>query len=238
MKKILLGTVAVLFLSAPAVAADMPVKAPVKMIAAPYNWSGLYLGAHCGAAWARTRHTGDDAAYQEAGNELYQLDPTGIMCGGQVGYNFQQGTWLWGVEGDFGYISAKKTIEEIPSPDNLNEVKYGAYGTATLRLGLVQDRILFYAKGGAAFAQIRNIAADLDGGVIDPTSDINVSKTRIGWAAGGGIEYGLTPAWSLKAEYLYMGFGTQSYADLQGGTYTFRNQVHTAKVGINYHFGH
>jgi outer membrane immunogenic protein len=157
MKQIILAGVALtLSVATPALAADlrMPVKAPPA--AAPvYNWSGFYIGAHCGGAWGRTRHTGDDGAYDEAGVENYRLSPDGLVCGGQIGFNVQQGSWLWGVEAQGGYLGAKETILELASPDNINEVKYGGYAALTGRLGIVNNNWLFYGKGGALLARVR-----------------------------------------------------------------------------------
>jgi outer membrane immunogenic protein len=242
MKQIILAGVALtLSVATPALAADlrMPVKAPPAVAAPVYNWSGFYLGAHCGGAWGRTKHTGDDGAYDEAGVESYSLSPDGLICGGQIGFNVQQGSWLWGVEAQGGYLGAKETILELASPDNINEVKYGGYAALTGRLGIVNNNWLFYGKGGAAFARVRNHAGDLvDGtGAIDPVDVVDVSKWRFGWAAGGGIEWGFASNWSVRAEYLFMHFGSHSAINAQGDTYTFRNQVHTATVGLNYRWG-
>ena len=243
MNKLLIGIGISALLAAPALAADlparMPVKAPPAAAAAAYNWSGFYIGAHCGGAWGRTKHTGDDGAYDEAGAESYSLSPDGLICGGQIGFNVQQGSWLWGVEAQGGYLGAKETILELASPDNINEVKYSGYAALTGRLGIVNNNWLFYGKGGAAFARIRNHAGDLDDatGAIDPSDAVNVSKWRFGWAAGGGIEWGFAPNWSVRAEYLFMHFGSHSAINSGGDTYTFRNQVHTATVGLNYRWG-
>jgi outer membrane immunogenic protein len=105
-------------------------------------------------------------------------------------------------------------------------------------MGIVRDNVVFYGKGSVAFANAKHTTADVDGSLFDPAASVSTSKTRVGWAAGGGIEYGLTPQWSIRAEYLYLGFGNFSQTDLQGGVYTFsRNHVHTGTVGINYRFG-
>jgi len=236
MRKFLLGAAAVLSLASPAFAADLrPIgKAPT---ATAYNWTGLYLGGHCGGAWGHTKTTGDDDAFDEAGVETYKLRPSGLACGGQVGFNVQSGGWLWGIEGDVGYLGLKKSITQIASPDNFVEVKYGAYGTATARIGLVFDRTLLYGKGGAAFARIRNTATDLDSGLVDATDFSEINKTQIGWAAGAGVEYGLSPSWSVKLEYLYLDFGRDSIANQDGDVFTHRNSVHTAKAGLNWRFG-
>src|SRR5262249_29832983 len=93
-------------------------------------------------------------------------------------------------------------------------------------------------KAGVAFAQIRNTAADLNNGtVIDPRDLTELDKTRIGWAAGTGIEYSLSSSWSLKLEYLYMDFGKDKSTNQDHDQFTHRNSVHTLKAGFNWHFG-
>jgi outer membrane immunogenic protein len=239
MKKTLLGMTAAVFLAAPAMAADMraPVKAPPRAAAAVYDWNGFYTGVHCGGARTHTRHRGDVGAYDENARENYNLNSSGVVCGLQSGFNVHQGSWLLGIESQFGYLGAKKTIVEIPDPDNYNEVRYRYYGALTGRLGLVSNNVLFYGKGGLAYARIRNTASDLDGTAFDPSDRVSVSKTRIGWAAGGGIEYGMSPQWSIKAEYLHMNFRSHNATNLDGDVFTFRNSAHTATVGINYRWG-
>ena len=92
-------------------------------------------------------------------------------------------------------------------------------------------------KGGAAFAQITNSAADLNGSVVDPSDLSETKKTRLGWTVGTGFELAVAPQWSLKSEYMYMNFGTQSSRNIDGDTFNHKNQVHTWKVGLNYRFG-
>ena len=233
MKKLLMG-MALVLLASPAFAADMIGKAPP----AAYNWTGLYLGGHCGWAWGNARTTGDRNAFDETANETYNLDPSGLVCGGQLGFNMQMGGWLWGIEADLGYLGLSKSINQTASPRNFVEVKYGAYGVAAARVGVVLDRALIYAKGGVAFAKIRNTATDLDGGVtVDPSDFSELNKTHLGWAAGTGIEYGLSPNWSVKLEYLYMGFGKNSSTNLDHDTFTHRNSVQIVKAGLNWRFG-
>ena len=94
-----------------------------------------------------------------------------------------------------------------------------------------------------ATARIKNVGADIDAGAIDPTDVVSRSKTRYGFAIGGGYEYAFAPRWSIKLEYLYMDFGkyTVHHFDTDFGppddTFRFRNSVNTVKIGLNYNFG-
>ena len=100
------------------------------------------------------------------------------------------------------------------------------------------DRALWYVKGGYVNAKISQTAGDTDGGNLDPTDSVGISKNRGGWTLGGGLEYGLTPNWSVKVEYLYMDFSNASIGNLDGSneTYTFKDSVQTVKFGLNYRF--
>src|SRR5215510_2923765 len=163
MKSLLLATAALVVLASPALSADLQPwvgKAPPGV----HNWSGLYLGAHCGGAWGSTRTTGDVGAFDDSAREVYNLGSSGWTCGGQLGFNMQMGGWFWGTEADFGYLGLKKSIVQHATPRNFVEVKFGAYGVAAARAGVVLDRALIYGKAGVAFARVTNTAGDLDGG--------------------------------------------------------------------------
>jgi outer membrane immunogenic protein len=237
MKSFLLATAVLAVLASPAFAADMQPwvgKAPPGV----HNWSGLYLGAHCGGAWGSTKTTGDVNAFDESPREVYNLGSGGWTCGGQLGFNMQMGGWFWGTEADFGYLGLKKSIVQHGSPRNFVEVKFGAYGVAAARAGVVLDRALIYGKAGVAFAKIRNTGGDLDGGtIIDPSDVTELDKTHIGWAAGTGIEYGLSSSWSVKLEYVYMAFGKDSSSNASHDEFTHRNSVQIVKAGLNWRFG-
>jgi len=237
MKSLLLATAALVVLASPAFSADMQPwigKAP----AGAHNWSGLYLGAHCGGAWGSTKTTGDVGAFDDSPREVYNLGSGGWTCGGQLGFNMQVGGWFWGTEADCGYLGLKKSIVQHGSPRNFVEVKYGAYGVAAARAGVVLDRALLYGKAGVAFAKIKNSGGDLDGGTTVDPSDLTVlDKTHIGWAAGTGIEYGLSSTWSVKLEYLYMGFGKNDSSNQDHDIFTHRNSVQIIKAGLNWRFG-
>lgn len=115
--------------------------------------------------------------------------------------------------------------------------------TARGRIGLAANNWLFYATGGLAvtnerFAQNVTFLAPF-------VSTASVSSTRAGWTVGGGIEYGMTPNWTIKGECLYADFGTISTSN---GVLTppfagsvIGNSAHLtiniARLGVNYKWG-
>jgi len=219
-------------------AADLGVRSQLPAVAGGFSWTGVYIGTHTGVAVGHTR-TDNLSPFGgfDAGIPLsYDVYPANIFGGGQLGYNWQSGIYVLGVEGDLGYLGIRDTIR--PAPDDMVDVKYGWYGTLTARFGLAYDRLLAYVKGGGAVARITNSAADLDGnGSVDALDATTVNHTKWGWTAGTGFEIAIAPAWSLKSEYLYMDFGKQRSTNLDGDTFEHRNQVHTLKIGLNYRWG-
>ena len=215
MKKLLLASVgiAVLALSGAASAADLSRPAPVYKAAAPaeaiFNWTGFYIGAHVGYGWGSKDwdQTFTSGAFA-LDHSVSPTKPQGFLGGGQVGVNWQTGQFVLGLEADGSWTDASDCGVGhgiFPSYNGCNQVNW--YATGTARVGVAMDRALFYVKGGAAFAgeeqniTFRNVV----------TTD-TPSEVRFGWTVGGGIEYALSPNWSVKAEYNYMDFGSQNYS--------------------------
>src|SRR6476660_8763312 len=117
-------------------AADLPVKA--RPIPAPlYNWNGFYIGANFGGAWT-------NGSLNIPGNNLYG-GTTEFIAGGQAGYNFQAGHFLFGVEGDLDGATVGHFA--VPTP-TLGTVQQNWIGTIAARFGLVEDKWLLYTKLG------------------------------------------------------------------------------------------
>lgn len=198
-------------------AADLGQRPVYKAQPAPvaiYNWSGFYIGGHAGYAWGREGITDNITGVTAA------TDPSGFLAGAQVGYNWQVGQWVFGIEGDWSWTNADGSAA-IPGAIVTSEHNW--YSTLTGRVGYAVDNTLWYVKGGAAWAETDFSIAG-----------IGVSETRNGWTIGGGLEYGFTPNWSAKLEYNYLDFGKDSIAapiGVQADT-----QVHLFKAGLNYRF--
>ena len=185
---ILAGIAALLTAPLVANAADLPqpYKAQPGIIApiAP-RWSGFYVGINGGYAFGTSKW--DFPAISP--------DPKGGLVGGTVGYNFQTGTWVWGLEGDLDWADIKgdATCYGAGSCTTKNDW----LGTARLRLGYAGwNNWLPYITGGAAFGDVK---AESPLGT--------ASKTQIGWTAGVGLEYAFLGHWSAKIEYLYADLG-------------------------------
>ena len=221
MKRLLLGLAFATLISGTAAAADMrmPMKASPPIAAPVMIWSGFYLGAMGGYA--------DEDARSVNG---VGIGMNGGFAGGTIGYNFQSGQWVFGIEADGAWadISASATALGVTVSSTIE-----AWGTVRGRVGVAFDNVLLYATGGYAWADNR-LAVTI------PVLAVAVSDTKWhhGWTVGAGIEWMFAPKWSFKAEYLYRDFGSETYFAglLAPGVASGRAQFHSGQIGVNFHF--
>lgn len=192
-----------------------------------FAWTGLYVGGNLGYGWGST----SSSSAAVLGSHAFDINPNGFLGGGQVGYNWQNDAFLFGLEGDVGYLGADDSDRTSTAFAN---AEYSGYGALTARIGYANARWLFYAKGGLAFANILNEAGAIVGGVEDPYEKTSKEEIHTGWALGAGTEYAFQRNWSMKFEYMYMDFGEQHTTNADGDSFTHENDIHTLKVGFNY----
>jgi outer membrane immunogenic protein len=203
MKKAILAITAAMATVGTADAADLPrgtapyYTPPVSV----YNWTGPYLGLNLGYEWGKVTNS--------------SIDPSGIAGGGQIGYNWQTGQFVFGVETD---------IQASAADDTFAPYKFSNpwFGTLRGRAGFAINNILLYGTLGLAYGDLK---AEYSG--------IDESKTLVGWTGGLGMEVGFTQNWSAKIEYLYMDLGSRSYT-LTGADNGL--QASYLRLGVNYHF--
>jgi outer membrane immunogenic protein len=215
-------------------AADLAVKAPVykaPVVVAPSNWTGFYIGGQGGFAWGQSEH------YDPLGNSSGLYDIKGGFGGATVGYNWQIYNWVIGLEDDISASDIKAAVNSsrptwtcILPNGCVTDIKW--FGTARGRLGYAYDQLLLYGTGGAAFGRVHSS---------EPAPGLDSSSDRVGWTAGGGLEYGFTPHWSAKVEYLHVDLGR----DFQWAPFVFngaadplltRARFDLVRGGINYRF--
>jgi outer membrane immunogenic protein len=226
MKKIALGLLLSFAVSGAAVAADMApryTKAP-PMVSPATNWSGFYIGVMGGYA--------SENASDDIGIPGVVADPRmkGGFGGGTLGYNWQTGQFVFGLEADaaFADINASATALGVTVESRIRSL-----GTVRGRLGVAFDSVLVYATGGYAWADNRfSITA--------PPLSFSESNFHHGWTAGAGVEWMFAPKWSVKFEYLYRDFGGETYftglVPGVAGVDTGNIGFHSGQVGVNYHF--
>lgn len=227
-----LSILGIVFLTSAANAADLrpAYKAPPAPVTPAFNWSGFYAGIHGGWAWGDADLT--------AGGVSRTADIDGGFFGGQIGWNWQAAgsPWVWGVEIDSAWAdisdSASATIGGVTFTGS-SELDY--FGTARLRVGYAWDRVLWYVTGGVAWAH-----NEISFGVSTPgiLAGISSDNTHVGWTIGGGVEWAFADPWSVKLEYLFLDFGSESYfGGVTTGGFDADAQIHTIKLGLNYRWG-
>jgi outer membrane immunogenic protein len=244
--KFILGmALAVVSFTSSATAADIPprayTKAPI-VSAEVDSWTGCHVGGNIGAGSARTSYrTNDPTQGTFDGTSLGSNNGSGVIGGGQLGCDYQNGNWVFGGQGMF---DGAELTGAHADPVNAFPLTWTStiswLATATARLGYaVTPHSLLYIRGGAAWARTHD---DRTG----PAANIALSfttpdHTDAGWTVGGGFEYVLSRNWSLFAEYNYVDLGTERerFTRNTDGATLFvdaRRQVHMATVGLNYHF--
>lgn len=209
MKKFLLGALGVVALAAPAFAADLPArtytKAPPPLPAPIYDWTGFYIGGNGG--WGESRNCVDLDIAGVFDRDAC-LNKSGGLIGGQVGYRWQMGQFVVGLEAQGDWADISNSHISIFNSDIITTSKLDGLGLFTGQLGYTWGPSLLYVKGGAAVTSNRFTIADT---VTLAAFDINT--TRWGGTIGVGFEYLVTPNWSIGVEYdhLFMGHADNSF---------------------------
>jgi outer membrane immunogenic protein len=181
------GALAFAALTVSAQAADiLPTKAPPMAVPPPlYSWTGFYIGINGGGGWGASN-------WDSAGG----FNLSGGLVGGTVGYNYQIGRAVLGIEGDADWTDIRGTGTSPACPLGCTTGN-SWLSTVRGRLGYAADRFMPYVTGGAAFGNIDASTPGFPG----------ASATNAGWTVGGGLEFALWRNWSIKAEYLYVDLG-------------------------------
>jgi outer membrane immunogenic protein len=200
-------------------AADLPTsyKAPQYVAPAYSSWTGVYVGINGGYGFGKSNWD------VPAGTSI---SPKGPVVGATLGYNFQTGTWVWGIEGDLDYAALKGSAT---CGGGSCETKDSWLGTVRGRLGYAGwNNWLPYITGGLAMGDIKASST---------ATGLTASKTRLGWTLGLGVEYAMMTNWSVKLEYLYADLGKFDCGAACGATpdnVTFKANL--VRAGVNYRF--
>jgi outer membrane immunogenic protein len=272
--RIALAFVATSCMAGMSFAADLPVSGPYRpgpfMVRQPVEWTGLYFGANAGYGWGKyssnitfagggassltnpiTGITPQGTIAPVAGpTELSGTrvpgsgSPSGAIAGGQIGFNWQAGMFVFGGEIDGQWSGQENTFSAACGPGctATESIKIRSLATGRGRFGLAFDWFMPYVTGGAAMVNGLNNLTMTVGGTT--ASFAPLSHTTLGWTAGAGVEVALWSNWSAKLEYLYvsangatklapipsvLGLG---FASTPGD---YRDNI--VRVGFNYRFG-
>lgn len=180
-----------------------------------YSWSGLYFGAHAGYAWADADWSVKNETsvfWDNSGGAgtAFSQDAAGFIGGGQIGYNFQTGPWVLGLEASLSGADLKDSrFAATITGDDLRTTKIGSMALLTARFGYAWDQWLAYVKGGYATATVRAAVSD----VLAPNvGSWSSSERHHGWTIGAGLEYMLMRNVTLGLEYNYVDLGSKQHS--------------------------
>ena len=196
-----------------------------------YNWTGFYIGANGGYGWGSVR------SYAIPGGIPISHNPSGGLAGGQIGYNWQTGPWVYGLEADGDWANIRGSAL-CPNPIASCASDTRALASFRGRLGWATGPVLLYGTGGVGYANTRYSALSVVGALPALGAAGSYTTERWGYAAGAGIEYGFTPNWSAKLEYMHYGFGTvNAPVGTDSNAVATKLSVDTVKIGVNYRWG-
>ncbi|BBB99964.1 outer membrane immunogenic protein [Bradyrhizobium japonicum] len=208
MKKILLVTASMLALSATAAsAADLAArpytKAPPPMVAAVYDWTGFYIGINGG--WGQSHDNRSVDGFGGVGS----YDANGGTVGGQIGYRWQAGGWVFGLEAQGNWADFSGSTGNLVVPGGIVRSKTDAFGLFTGQIGYAWNNVLLYAKGGAAVTDRNFQFLNAAGNLASQTG----FDTRWSPTVGVGLEFAFSQGWSLGVEYNHI------FEDTHGATF-------------------
>jgi outer membrane immunogenic protein len=255
-KKFLLSTVVFGALTLPVMAADLP-PAPAPYYAAPiaipiFTWTGCYIGGTAGGIWGNTNDTwgANPAGFPIVASSLgvsSSFNSSGFTGGVEGGCNYQVSPWfVFGVEADWESTGLSGTstgtvVNALGSYPFYQSFSSHWLSTLRARAGYSAGPWLFYATGGAAFANLsRSDSLTLPTGT---TVNASQSTTASGWTVGAGVEWALAPNWVVRAEYLYVDLPALTYTAVNNAIpLSFITATHgdlkenIARAGVSYKF--
>lgn len=208
-----------------ALAADprLPVLPPAPELPALQSWTGLHLGLQTGYVWGRTRLTGIPG--------LLDSDSGSAFGGANLGFDYQTGGFVLGVEGD---VEALNQRDRLDGAGIAGRIRQDWQASVRARLGLAFDRMLVYATGGTAFTQFERQAFSTLSGLAE-----SGTVSRTGWTAGAGVNLAVTDHVILGVEYRYTDYGKAHFGPsfvLPGVAGDYEARSHAARASAAYRF--
>jgi outer membrane immunogenic protein len=207
-------------------AADMPIKAP-RYVEPAASWAGWYIGVHAGAAWQNAQ---TDSSAFDFGYGSTSASKTGFIGGGQIGYNWQHGNFVFGLEGDISGLTGGKATAHLPDTYAALQSQIRWLSTVRSRFGLAVGDTMVYATAGVAIGGVKNSLVSAG------CCSYSDSKTKVGWTVGGGVEHMLNRNWTIGLEGLFVDLGKSNVRSFGAKTTQFQNQAVIGRLKLNYKF--
>jgi outer membrane immunogenic protein len=227
------------------------------------SWTGPYIGAHVGGAWADWNAA---ASYDDGTGPVpgvfapgsHTIDGDGWVAGGLIGYNHQIGNVVLGLEidGSWGDVDGSHRFLTIGGDYGWDvATTLEAFGTARVRVGYAFNNLLIFGTGGVAYGRTEaneTVTCGLTGAnCLTPTvtAVAKAEQDHVGWTLGAGAEWMFSPGWSLRGEWLHVDLGEADYRFVGTAYPGTKNLPHTTdsvssdlefdvfRIGVNYRFG-
>jgi outer membrane immunogenic protein len=213
-KKLFLASVGALALTGSAALAAEPLPPPPPPPI--FTWTGVYVGGQIGYAWGagNFEDSGFDPRTRTFISGTLDNNPNGVVGGAHVGYQYQFNQWVLGIEGSVDGTSLTNTaVATFPVAFRRStlstQTSSDVQGSIRGKIGFTWDRLLIYGTGGVAFGGFNTDFVLAAPKFVPPIfATANTSSTRVGWTAGGGLQYAVTNNWWVFAEYRFTDFGT------------------------------
>ena len=214
----------------------MPVKARPVPVASVYNWTGFYIGGHIGGAWSNASISDPiGGIFLPAGIALAH-NGSSFLGGFQLGYNYQTGPWVFGIQGDMSWTAINASVFNpffgflLTHSDKVNWL-----ASLSGRIGYAWNTWLLYGKGGVAWVHNTYSTTNPPGYVA------NGSDTRTGFLIGAGLEYAWARNWTTFIEYNYIDVGTRTETLAANAApnplvTSEKQNISLVKLGLNYKF--
>jgi len=235
MKKVLLGTLGLVAMAGPAVAADLPARTYQALPPVIADWTGFYIGGNGG--WGLSRNCLNFVASATIADGC--ISKSGGLIGGQLGYRWQMGQVVFGFEAQGDWANLNSSHVSIFNPVNTTGTKLNGLGLFTGQFGYAGIATLLYMKVGAAVTSNSVFINSTLGGV----SLASASSTHWGPSLGVGFDYGFSPNWTAGIEYnhLFMGDSNNSFSAVNpivaGALIRITQDVDMVTLRVNYKFG-
>jgi outer membrane immunogenic protein len=226
--------------TSPFAAEPAPLPPPVPV----FTWTGFELGAQVGGGVGRT-----SVSLLQFSNSY---STSGVFGGIHVGFNYQlMGPLVIGIQGEYNFAGITGNATSVPL--NFLSTSIRQFGSADGRLGIAFDRLLIYAIGGFAYADIRSQILcgqfQCGGFPLSPLGPVirDFAANRYGFDVGGGLEYNFWGNWTARAEYRYYNWGSRGFEDagfanrfnpfaIALPNHRSHEILHTGRVGLTYKF--
>jgi outer membrane immunogenic protein len=227
-KKLVLAVSALALSAVSASAADLAARPYTKAPVAPlvYDWSGFYLGVNGGGGWMHN-------CFSDAVSGISDgcATASGGIAGGQLGWRTQASWLVWGFDFQGGWADLKSSASGLGNPGTIFTSKTNGLASIAATAGYAVNNVLLYARGGGGWSS----------NTVSATVPVGSSLYEGRWGAllGAGVEYGITPNWTIGVEYnhYFLGAITDAVGPGPAGERVSQNGLDTITAKLNYKFG-